>query len=413
MSSFWVGVVLFALAIGLSIALHEFGHFATAKAFGMRVTEFFVGFGPRLWSTVRGETEYGLKAVPAGGYVRIAGMTPQEELPVEDSDKAFYRYPPWQKAVVMVAGSAMHFLIAFVLLVVAGLTVGLPARAAVIGQVADCVTPDWTLDADGVLRECVPGVDPTAPAKVAGLQAGDVVLAVGAEETTSYLDLVETVRAAGPGPVVISYQRDREPAQVRVDLVAAQRPPLDPEVDWTDPDVTTETVGTLGVLPAATQTYGLVGAVGAATALMRDVVVGTVEAIATFPAKVALLVEAVSGQERSPESPISVVGASRVGGQALEAGSGLGFLLLLAALNVFLGMFNLLPLPPLDGGHLFLIIVDKVRSWLARARGRAEPDPVDVARLVPLTLVVIVFMGGVTILAVLADVINPIANPFQ
>src|SRR4051794_5818866 len=179
------GVFIFAIGILLSVCLHEFGHLLTAKRFGMKATQYFAGFGPTLWSFRRGETEYGFKAIPAGGFVKIIGMTPLEELSEEDQPRAFYRYPLWQRTFVLIAGSMMHFLIALVLFFFAAWTTGLPnlatlsfdqtKAAPVLGSVSQCAVQGYDLDKDGALRACRPG-DPVGPAKAAGLLAGDTIV---------------------------------------------------------------------------------------------------------------------------------------------------------------------------------------------------------------------------------------------
>ena len=410
-----LGVVLFALGILISVCLHEFGHLLTAKHFGMKATQYFAGFGPTLWSFRRGETEYGVKAIPAGGFVKIIGMTPLEEVAPEDEKRSFWRFPLRQRTVVLVAGSATHFLLAILIFAAMAPTTGLfnPAAASydplksapTIGAVSDCVVVGYDLDKNGALRACQAG-DPVGPAKAAGLKAGDKVTEVGTTPVSTYGELVKAIRAAPAGPTQITYLRDGTEQTATVNLVATQRPPLTGgkkgEVD---------TVSALGVSaeePALTLHYSVLGAIPASVWYVGETVGQTFSAIARFPAKIPKLLDAIGGQKRDPETPVSVVGASRIGGDAISHKAPIVFLSLLGGLNVFIGVFNLLPLLPLDGGHVAIAWYEKVRSWLARRRGRPDPGRVDYNKLLPVTYVVVLVFGGITLLTLAADIVNPI-----
>lgn len=412
--SFWIGVVVFALGILVSVCLHEAGHLLTAKRFGMKATQYFAGFGPTVFSFRRGETEYGLKAIPAGGFVKIVGMTPLEEVPPADRDRAFWRFPLWQRTVVLVAGSATHFVLAALVFYIAAVTTGLPNPAAqsfdpleadpVVGAVSDCVVPDFTLTRSGELRRCREG-DPAGPARAAGLRPGDRVVSVGGKQVRTYGELVETIRATPPGPVRLVYLRDGERRATTAGLVGTQRPPL------AQPRGELQTVSAIGLsvrAPRLELHYDAVSAVPAAGWYLGESVRLTFDAIAAFPSKIPKLVDAIGGQERDPETPISVVGASRVGGEAVELGLPIVFLALLGGLNVFVGVFNLFPLLPLDGGHVAVAWFERVRSWWAARRGRPDPGRVDYNRLMPVTYLVIAVFGGLTLLTLTADIVNPI-----
>ena len=405
--SFTLWVVLFALGIGVSIALHEFGHLLTAKAFGMKATRYFIGFGPTLYSFRRGETEYGLKAVPAGGFVSITGMTRAEEVPEADRPRAFWRFPAWKRTVVLSAGSLTHFLIAIVAIYGAAVTAGLPTDKAVVASVQPCVVP--TGAADGKVRDCQPG-DPAAPAAALGLRPGDRIVAVAGEPVSSYADLLFALRSRPGQTVELTYVRDGEQHTGTVDVLAVKRAPLEGEQAGRDG---LATVGAIGVAPSPTEVFGPVAAVGETFRFTGSVFRATGSAIKAFPEKVPALFRALGGQQRDPDGPVSVVGASRVGGQALEAGSPLVFVLLFAGFNIFVGVFNLFPLLPLDGGHIAVLWFERARSRIARALGRRDPGPVDLNKLIPLTVLVIVVFGGISLMAILADIVNPIANPFQ
>jgi membrane-associated protease RseP (regulator of RpoE activity) len=410
--TYTLGVVLFALAIMVSIALHEAGHMLTAKRFGMKVTQYFIGFGPTLWSFRRGETEYGLKGIPAGGFCKIVGMTPlEDDVSEEDEPRAFWRQPTGRRTIVLSAGSLTHFALGFVLLYVCALTAGLPVdprlQPATIDSAAACVVTDYQTTATGDLRACRQG-DPAGPARRAGLRRGDRIVAVAGKPTPTQRDALKVVRSTPPGPAALDIVRDGHRMTVTVDLVSATRPPL----DSTD-SAKREKVSAIGVYfdQAVTQTYGPVSGLGQSASYAGRMFTGTFTAIGHFPSKIPNLVDAIAGKKRDATGPISVVGASRVGGEAVSSGGVAGavtFLLLLAGLNIFIGVFNLFPLLPLDGGHIAIIWYERLRSWLAARRGRPDPGRVDYAKLLPVTYVVIVVFGGISLLTIAADIVNPV-----
>ncbi|MFC0096148.1 RIP metalloprotease [Micromonospora marina] len=408
--SYLLGVVLFALAILISVSLHEAGHMLTAKAFGMKVTRYFVGFGPTLWSFRRGETEYGIKGIPLGGFCKIVGMTPQDDdVEPGDEKRAMWRYPVWKRTIVMSAGSITHFALALVALWIIAVSVGLPnpkfptteagyrAEPAVIAPVP-CVTVDK-------VRACQPG-DPASPAEKAQLKEGDRITAVNGKPVSTWGDMLDVVRATPPGAVTVTYLRDGTSQDARVDLAAVQRPPLG------DPEGATSPVSALGVVLSPTTPtrveYGPVAAFGATADFTGNMAVQTAQAMQRIPQKVPALWDAITGGERDVDTPISVVGASRLGGEAVENNAWLVFFMLFVSLNFFIGVFNLLPLLPLDGGHIAIAWFERARSWLYARIGRSDPGRVDYLKLMPFTYAVILIGGAFTLLTVTADVINPI-----
>jgi membrane-associated protease RseP (regulator of RpoE activity) len=477
--TFTVGVVLFAIGIGLSIALHEFGHLLTAKAFGMKATKYMVGFGPTIWSFKRGETEYGLKAIPAGGYVKIIGMTPLEDdddersayppaaaqpaaaqpaaaQPAEGSpaeagaaavamagstaagdgpvaervvppaepeeaftkvggrrvratggQRAFWRFPTWQRVVVLSAGSVTHLGIALVVIYLASMTSGLPTEHAVVGTVQPCVVTAG--DKDGSVRDCRSG-DQVAPAAQAGLRAGDRITKVGTAPINTFDDLTRALRSQPGATVALTVVRGGNEQVLSVPVATVRRAPVDGEKAGNDGLLT---VGAIGVSPSYTEKYGAISGAKRTVSFTGTVIGATFSAIGQFPQKVPKLLSALAGDQRDPNGPVSVVGVSRVGGQALEAGSVLVFVLLFAGFNIFVGVFNLFPLLPLDGGHIAILLFERVRSFFARVFGRVDPGRVDYAKLMPLTMLVVVIFGGISLLAILADIVNPIADPFK
>jgi membrane-associated protease RseP (regulator of RpoE activity) len=409
-----LGVTIFAVGILVSVCLHEAGHLLTAKRFGMKATHYFAGFGPTLWSVKRGETEYGIKAIPAGGFVKIVGMTPLEELDPADKDRAFWRYPLWQRTIVLVAGSATHFALAIVIFYFAAITTGLPNPAAqsfdatsakpVIGQVSDCVVQKFDV-VNGDLRGCR-GSDPAGPAKAAGLRHGDRIVSIGGTRVPTYGDVVKTVRAAPAGPVEVVFIRDGVRQTTTVNLVSTQRPPVGKDKGKMS------TVSAMGVqvrYPRLIVHSSAIGGIKGATDYTGATITGTFSALGAFPSKIPNLIDAIAGKERDTNGPISVVGASRVGGEAVQLGQPIIFLVLLGGLNIFIGVFNLFPLLPLDGGHVAIAWYERARSWVAARRGKVDPGRVDYNKLLPLTYVVVLIFGGLTLLTLTADIVNPIS----
>lgn len=418
-----IGVALFALGLLISICLHEAGHLGTAKAFGMKATQYFVGFGPTVWSFRKGETEYGLKAIPLGGFVRIVGMVPSEEVPDADKHRAMLRFPVWKRTVVMGAGSAVHFVLGFAILwgVFSFVPVvdeqRIPQATPQVATVAQCTPLQWELDpATGFERPCVPGQDPASAAAEADLRPGDIVTAFNGVPVSEWEDLTARIRDAGGQRVTLTYQRDGREHTAEVTLPNAERVRADVPAGTRLDEITPadlERVGVLGISPVLPEkTYGPVDGVGQAASQTGAMFRGTVEALSRLPERVPQLWHAVFGGERHPETPMSVVGASRLGGELWQRGDIPTWLVFLAAVNFFIGLFNLLPLLPLDGGHIAVAWFDKARSWVYAVLGRPDPGRVNPEKMWPVTYAVILVMGGFFLLTLAADIINPVRLPF-
>jgi membrane-associated protease RseP (regulator of RpoE activity) len=409
-----LGIVLFAFGIFLSICLHEAGHMGTAKAFGMKVTRYFAGFGPTLFSFRRGETEYGLKAIPAGGFVKIVGMTPlDDDVEPEDEPRSFWRKPLWQRTIVLSAGSITHFVIGLILLFVCAAWVGVPNPAlanydvdkgpTVIGAVSECVP--LTYHADLTPEQACKG-QPPSPAKKAQLAKGDKLIALDGKPVSNYAELVKAIKGAKDADVTVDYLRAGVTHHAKVTLVRGE------QATSAGKDPKVEIAWRLGIspqLPDPFVTYGAAHAVGPTIQNTGLFFANTFQAIGQFPQKVPKLIDALSGKQRDADTPISVVGASRLGGEAAQAGLWQFFVLMLATLNIFIGVFNLFPLLPLDGGHIAIAWYERLRSALAARRGRPDPGRVDYAKLMPLTYAVILVFGGITILTLATDIVNPIS----
>jgi membrane-associated protease RseP (regulator of RpoE activity) len=399
----WVGVVAFALGLLASVMIHEWGHFVTARRFGCKVTEFFVGFGTRLWSVQRGETEYGVKAIPAGGYVKIVGMTDLEPIAEADKPRAFYAKPAWQRAVTLCAGSFMHLVLGVVLFFVAFAVFGQMQAddRAVLGSVSACV-PTQSATA-------CKAADPTSPAKAAGLQPGDKVVSVDGTPVSTWEQLTTEIRSKPNQDVVMVVERDGQTSTVTVHPVQRERPSLD------DPS-RTEDVGVIGITPppdklvhygpvdAARQTFGQVGSLLGAS----------VAAVASLPAKIGQLFGVLfEDQPRDPNGAVGVVGISRISGDIAQSslpwqGKVSTLLMLLAGFNIFVGVFNMLPLLPLDGGHVAVLGYERFRAWLARRKGLPEPPRPDLTKLLPVAYAVIALFAVATVLVLAADILKPI-----
>jgi membrane-associated protease RseP (regulator of RpoE activity) len=403
---FVLGIVLFALAILVSVALHECGHMWVARATGMKVRRYFVGFGPTLWSTKRpnrlGHTEYGVKAVPLGGFCDIAGMTSVEELSPDDYPHAMYRQKVWKRVAVLLAGPGMNFVIGLVLLYGIANIWGLPnlhpPTTAIVGETS-CVSSEVT---KGKLGDC----DGPGPAALAGIKPGDTVVKVGATDVANFDQMVAAVRKLdAPTPFVV--QRTENGATTTftaiVDVTRAQR--FTKEGNGAPSEV-----GAVGIAAAQfgpTQ-YNPLSAGPATVAFTGDLMVELGKSLAKIPTKVGALWTSIGGGERDPETPISVVGASIIGGDTVDAGLWVAFWFFLAQLNFVLGAVNLLPLLPFDGGHIAVAVYEKIRNMLRSARGKVAGAPVNYLKLMPATYVVLVVVGGYMLLTVTADLVNPI-----
>ena len=422
-----LGIAIFFVGLLASVAWHEFGHFTTARWFGIKVPEFFVGFGRTIWSVKRGETEYGLKAIPLGGYVRMIGMMPpakggalgrtrrtgpfqglmddarqqsQADVLPADADRQFWTRAPWKRIIVMFAGPFMNLVLAVVLFGVALVGIGMPTDGTRIGSVSECVVPATAPPAES----CPPGAPPT-PAAAAGLRTGDLIVGLNGQPFTETdgRTLREAIRdASGPAQIVV--ERDGQRLTLPVTLIDNQLQSLD------DPNQTVR-AGFLGV--GLTQTFAP-QTVGDVFSQVGNTVVRTGEAITEIPSRVpGLFGAAFLGEQRDPAGPMGVVGVSRLGGEILSHDAPwrfelFFFLQLLAAVNMSLFLLNLLPIPPLDGGQIIPAIWEAIKRHGARFVGRPDPGPVDAAKLLPVAYVFVMVFLAFSAVLVVADIVNPI-----
>lgn len=432
----YVGGLLFMLVgLGVSIALHEIGHLVPAKLFRVHVGQYMIGFGPRLWSRRIGETEYGIKALPIGGFISMSGMYPpssetagpakgvfraliqdaraanDETIDPDRDSRVFYRLPVWKRVVVMFGGPFMNLVLAVVIFSVLLSGIGVQQGTTTIASVSECVLP-----AGSTQTSCAPG-DPVAPAAKAGILPGDRLVSIDGRTVTTFAEASAIIQASPGRTIPVVVERKGAEQTLQLTPVAAQRPAVDGNgravVDDKGVPVL-KAVGYAGVgaqlayvqqpwTAGAEQTVANAGAVASL--------------IVTLPAKLwDIGVSLVTGTPRDPNGPLSVVGVGRLAGEVAVADVPVvnrlaGLLGLLGSLNIALFVFNLIPLLPLDGGHIVVALWDGIKRAWARIFRRPPPKPVDATRLVPLTIVVAAILIGMGALLLIADLFNPVKLP--
>ena len=390
--SLLIGWIIFIAALLISITLHEAGHLVTAKKFGMKATQFFAGFGPTLWSTQKGETEYGIKAVPLGGFVKIIGMTSLEDVDPEDESRSLRSKPGWQRVIVLVAGSVMHFVLAAVLLF--GLFLGVELanqNTTKIGVVDSCVPASQTA------TSCQAS-DPRSPAHLAGLRVGDKIVAFAGQPVRSWNDLAKAIRSKTVGSeATLTVRRGGELITLRTKLAAIKG----------------RSGAFLGVSPAVVyQRVGPVRAITSTGSFVGTVVSGSAAVITELPKAIPKLF-AHNRANTAGGKVTSIVGAGDATGQVI--GANLGWqekvtftVLIVASLNIFVGLFNLLPLLPLDGGHIAVVLYERLRASIARLRGRPDPGLVDMRKLIPVSFGIFAILVFIGLMLIAADLFNPV-----
>jgi membrane-associated protease RseP (regulator of RpoE activity) len=383
-----MGTAVMVIGIVAMIVVHEGAHFVAAKGFGMKATEAFFGFGPRIWSMTRGETEYGIKAIPLGGYVRIIGMNPFEEVAPEDEGRTYRNSVFWKKSVVVLAGVFSHFVMATILLVTVFL---------IWGEVAtdDAGDPIPTLTLAAV-SPTTPSGEPS-PSVLAGFQEGDVLQSYEGIPVASWDDFVDRISVDGGETVLIGYTRDATPGQALTTLAFRERAVVvDGEVvtDEAGEEVYEE-IGYFGAAPDLERVKpGLFGVVGAAYRGIAEAAVQSVQGlwrmVIGFP---ELIISVFGGSEEVLDEvrPISPIGLARLAGPMETT------LVVLALVNVFVGILNFIPLYPLDGGHFAVALYEKIR-------GRVP----DIRKLMPVAAVVVVFLITVGLMGVYLDIFKPL-----
>ncbi|PWD50078.1 zinc metalloprotease [Serinibacter arcticus] len=433
---FWVGVAVIVVGLLASIAWHELGHLLPAKRFGVLVTQYMIGFGPSLLSRRRGETEYGLKAIPLGGYIRMVGMFPSEamlpagtaarrdparatgwrrrtrsiaaearefsglEVPAGQEGRTFAALTVPRKLVIMAGGPFANLVLAFVLLAVANIGIGLPAATTSLGAVSTC------LPAAGA-AECT-DADAPSPALAAGLEVGDVIVSWNGVPASDWPTVQAAIRDGGSGPVDVVV--DRGGAEVALEVTPSI---VEREVLGADGEVTTAPIPVVGITPVEVLERQSLGEVG------QTFVAGvgeTFRIVVTLPVQLVGVVSSTFGDAEREPGVVGLIGVGRIAGEATSldtdfgaAGSALTLLQVLSSLNLALFAFNMIPLLPLDGGHIAGALWEGLRRRIARLRGRPDPGPVDVARLLPLTYVVVIALAAMFVLLTVADIVDPLS----
>jgi membrane-associated protease RseP (regulator of RpoE activity) len=391
-----LGWLIFLVALLFSVMVHEAGHFVMAKRFGMKAPRFMVGFGPTLWSTTRGGTEYGIKLIPLGGFTKIVGMTALDEVDPEDEPHTFRRAPGWQRLIVLVAGSFMHFVLAAVLLLGVAWGIGIENdNTTQLGTVATCVAPSAKALDNGT--PCT-AKDAKSPAALAGLKAGDQVTSFNGVKVSNWGQLTNVIKDVKPGSAVtIVVDRDGQPLTLHTTLSAVPGRPG----------------AYLGIGAAVVfQPASPLAAIDYVGTGFAETITGTGTLFTHFHSVIANLFS----QNRSQTAAgnvVGVVGAARDTGQAVAANVGWQYkvsfiLLLMASLNIAVGVANQLPLLPLDGGHEWAVIWEMTKRRIARLRGRPDPGPVDYRKLAPVSLSLFALLAIFMLIITYADIVNPV-----
>jgi membrane-associated protease RseP (regulator of RpoE activity) len=432
-----LGILIVVVGLAVSIGLHEIGHLVPAKLFGVRVGQYMIGFGPTLWSRKSGETEYGLKAIPMGGYISMAGMYPPAkgesasrasstgffQTLVQDArsasadaiepgheERVFYKLPVWKRIVIMLGGPTVNLLIGVVLYAILLCGFGATQYSTTLGQVDACVVP-----ASSKSQECTADAA-EAPGAAAGLLPGDRLVSLDGTAVTSWVQATKIIRASPGENLDVVVERDGRRKSLTATPLLTERYVYGKNnevLQDADGNPVTQEVGYLGIGPATETVQQPITAVLPA---VGDNITRVGQMIVNLPDRLVGVVNAAFGPEkRDVNGPISVVGVGRLAGEISSLDTipvvdkAAGLLGLLASLNIALFVFNLVPLMPLDGGHVAGALWEGIRRSFARLFRRPDPGPVDIAKLVPLTLVVVVLLGSMSALLIYADLVKPIS----
>lgn len=422
-----LSLIFLAVGIGVAIGLHEFGHLIPAKLFGVKVPKYAIGFGPTLYKRQFGETEYAIKLIPLGGYITMIGMYPPDRKPQKkrrfanliltarnahsehitaaDTNRQFYQLPVFKRIIIMAGGPLMNLLLGFLLIISALSGIGEPTRSTTISEVAACVPV--------VASDCIPEEDGPSPAKISGLKPQDKILSVNGVPVTRYDEVSAQLSIGAPAAFKILR------AGVELDLVVTPVGALRPQqlqngsyaIGSDGEPILVESAVIGIVLKEEMQPVSFDRAASRAI----DALAQTVTMLVSLPQQVAeVVISTATGGERNANGLVSIVGVGQI---AVEVGVNPGFdflqklavgLLILGSLNMALFAFNMIPLLPLDGGHIAGGLYESIKRALYQLLGKPDPGPADTALLMPLTYLVFVGLIFMSVILILADLVNPI-----
>ena len=427
-----LGILIFLGLVAASIGLHEFGHFIPAKKFGVKVSEFAIGFGPTLFAKHFGETSFRIRLLPVGGFIRMIGMylpnrpdgktdsgffssaiatardESASEITLADESRTFYKLSVPKRLVVMTGGPLMNFVLAIFMFTIVLSLVGFQTPNTNIGKVIDCIPTAQNPNGDLTNGLCV-GSEKT-PASSLELFAGDKIVEVANQSITKWSDFAKALKGYEPGDSIsIKVMRDSQILTFNTSLAAVQYPKYDSQGNETNKIITRPFVG------ISPDFYWQTLSVTEVPKYMWDFTGSTIESLMSFPVRVYdLAYRMATGKERDPNGPISVVGVTRLSGEIAASDQSLRSKVqqivgMAASLNLFLFLFNLLPLLPLDGGHVAGALFESIRRKIAKFRGKPDPGPVDIARMLPVTYLVSLLLLGAGLIVIVADTIAPIS----
>lgn len=429
--SYILGVLVVLLGIAVSIGLHEIGHLVPAKIFGVRVTKYMIGFGPTFWSRKRGETEYGFKLIPLGGYIAISGMFPPERAGTKvnrfsrwvndarraqrdtdgdyDDSRAFYRLSVPKRIVIMLGGPFMNLLLGALLTLVALCGIGTAQNSTTIGQVFSCVPQPYTT------VTCASG-DPISPAKEAGLQAKDKILAFNGVSVSNWQEAKTLLNSTDGSPVTLTVLRSGHSLSVKITPVMREVALYNEQTGEALKDSTGKAkLGLRPVLGISLQTEVAPMTISGAFQTMGHELSQTAGMILTLPQQAAHLAgNLFAGAPRDASGPVSIVGVGGIAGNLASSNNlnlvnkAFTFLMMLGSLNFALFVFNVVPLLPLDGGHVLNALYEGTKRSLFKLFGKGDPGPVDTARMVPFTTAMWGILMLLSLLFITADLISPV-----